>query len=406
MKKIAIIAACALTCAAATAQLPKEVERAIKDAKTYSDYQNALKAAGTLSDAASNFTAGEGGFKVYDQYLLLQQVNQLPQDAEGLAKYKKDRASSLLDGYNYFKTAYPLDSLPDAKGKVKPKYSKKMNDIIVGHVNDFDQAAADFFNVGNYAGAYDCWDILLDVSNGGRFANIKPFEGNIVSSIRNNQGRAAFQMHDYDKAMKAFEKSFTASPNDTTAYEFAYESARMAENKPKMTEYALAGFKQFGASRPVFLQLAVNSYVDAGNYEAARDLLTQGIAEDPNNGAYYYSYGILNESLKNRDEAKANYKKAIELSNVAGAYYNLGRMLAEDYDALDQQAGNLSQAEYNKYAYETLRPILLESASNLEKAYELDKRLHSALTMLKTIYYRLNDEPNMKRIEELMLNAD
>jgi len=408
MKKIAIIAACVLACVATSAQISKESERAIKAAKTYPDYDKAVKAAGALNDAASNFTAGEAGFKVYDQYLLRQQVNQMPTDNAELAKFVNERASSLLDGYNYFSAAFPLDSLPDAKGKVKPKYSKKMMDIIVGHVNDFDQAASDFFNTGNYNSAFDCWDILLEISNSGRFAKngIRPFNDTIVASIRNNQGRAAFQVKDYNKAMLAFEKSIKANPQDTTAYEYAYEAARFAENKPKMLEFAVAGVKQFGTSNPLFLQLAVNGYIDSKEYNEARNILKEGIEKDPTNGTYYYSFGILNESLKNRDEAKANYKKAIELSKVPGAYFNLGRMLGEDYDALDQATGNMSQAEYNKYAVETLSPILKEAAQNLETAYQLDKRLTTSLLILKNIYYRLNDEENMKRVTELYQNAN
>lgn len=408
MKKIAILAACALTGMAAVAQISKESERAIKDAKTYSDYQKAVKNAGELTDAFSNFTAGEGGFKVYDQYLLKEQVNQLPTDEAGILAFKKDRSNSILDGYNYFMAAFPLDSVPDAKGKVKPKYSKKMMDIIVGHVNDFDRAAVDCFQTGNYMGAYDAWDILLEISNSGKYAksNIRPFNDTVVATIRNNQGRAAFQAKNYEKALTAFKKSIKAVPSDTTAYEFAYESARLGQNKPAMLEVAEAGLKKFGTSNPLFLQLAVNCYIDSENFDGAKALLKQGIDSDPNNGAYYYSYGILNESQKLRDEAKVNYKKAIDLSKIPGAYMQLGRMLAEDYDALDQATGNMSQADYNKYAFETLNPLLKESAGYLEQAYALDHRQTTALMMLKNIYYKLGDNENLQRVTELYQNAD
>lgn len=408
MKKIAILAACVLTGMTAVAQLSKESERAIKDAKTYSQYQSALKDAGKLEDAMSNFTAGEGGFKVYDQYLLLEQVNQIPTDEAGLNDFKSSRAHSLLDGYNYFMAAFPLDSVPDAKGKVKPKYSKKMVDIIVGHVNDFDRAAVGCYETGDYLGAYKAWDILLDISNSGRYAksNIRPYNDTVVAAIRNNQGRAAFIAKDYEKALAAFNKAIKVMPNDTTSYEFAYEAARLGDNKAAMLEAAEAGVKQFGTAKPIFLQLAVNCYINAENFDGAKKLLKDGIDSDPGNGAYYYSYAILNESEHLRDEAKANYKKAIELSNVPGAYFQLGRMLAEDYDQLDQATGGMSQNEYNKYAFETLNPLLKESASYLEQAYQLDPSQIDALKMLKSIYYRLNDEANLQRVTELFQNAD
>ena len=63
----------------------------------------------------------------------------------------------------------------------------------------------------------------------------------------------------------------------------------------------------------------------------------------------------------------------------------------------------MSQAEYNKYAFETLRPILTEAAGYLEKAYQLDNNLTDPLRYLKNIYYVLNDGENLKRVENLLL---
>ena len=77
-------------------------------------------------------------------------------------------------------------------------------------------------------------------------------------------------------------------------------------------------------------------------------------------------------------------------------------MLAEEYDALDQATGNMSQADYNKYAAETLVPLLKESAKNFEKAYELNNELDDALKYLKNIYYRLNDNANYERVNKLL----
>lgn len=82
-------------------------------------------------------------------------------------------------------------------------------------------------------------------------------------------------------------------------------------------------------------------------------------------------------------------------------YY--GRMLVQEYDTLDQAAANMSQAEYNKYNYENMRPLLIEATKYLEKAYQLDNEQTDALRYLKNIYYVLNDGENLKRVEGLLL---
>ncbi len=83
--------------------------------------------------------------------------------------------------------------------------------------------------------------------------------------------------------------------------------------------------------------------------------------------------------------------------------FSYGTALIQEYERLDEKTGEMSQAEYNKYRVENMNPLLKEAATYLEKAYELDNELTNALTNLKIVYYNLNDETNLKRVENLML---
>ena len=133
-------------------------------------------------------------------------------------------------------------------------------------------------------------------------------------------------------------------------------------------------------------------------------MLNEAIASDPSNGAYSLSLGLLQENQEKPDESLATYQKSVEMApDNAYANYYYGRGILQKYDRLDQAAGAMSQAEYNKYAYETLRPLLLEAAQYLEKAYSLDEELTDALRYLKNTYYVLNDGENLKRVENLLL---
>ena len=62
----------------------------------------------------------------------------------------------------------------------------------------------------------------------------------------------------------------------------------------------------------------------------------------------------------------------------------------------------MSQAEYNKYNAETMRPLLNEAIPYLEKAYELDNDMTDPLRYLKNVYYITNDGDNLKRVESLL----
>lgn len=407
MKKLAIIASLLLAAsspAVAQTQLVKDVKQQAKSVKDYDAYKKlveTLKPAFTNPETANSaetyYVPGKTGFDVYDAYIL--------QKSLGGDIDTKAMGRSLLDGYNFFMKAFEYDSLPDAKGKVKPKFSKDMVNVIVGHVNDFDQAAVGFWQARDYEGAYEAWDALLDIPSNPRYAksNIKHYPDTVIAEIRYNQGLAAWQAGRLDSAMTAFDKSIALGNTNPQLFEYAYSVAYAAKNKEAQKRYAREGFNRFGTSDPRFLQWTVNGYIEDKDFDTATKMLKDAIAADPNNGAYYYSAGILEESRKNNDAAKVYYQKGIELNpDFPGNYLNLGRVLAEEYDALDQATGNMSQADYNKYAAETLVPLLKESAKNFERAYEINNELDDALKYLKNIYYRLNDNANYERVNKLL----
>jgi len=408
MKKTSILATAALIGAlgvSAQNSVVKDAEQAMKGVKTYPEYVKAVEAMTpafsnpeTKDKAQTYYIPGKAGFEVYNQYLLQRQLGQNPDP--------KEIGHALMDGYNFYLKALPLDSLPDAKGKIKPKYSKKIIDDIVGHVNDFDQVAVGFWQAKDYEGAYEAWDALLDIPGNPRYAksNIKQFNDTVISEIRFNQALAAWQGQKHDKALVAFDNAIALGNTKAETFEYAYSVAYQAKDKERMKKYARMGLEKHGTADPKFLQWTVNNYIEDKQYDEAAKMLQDAIAADPNNASYHYSFGILNESQKKYPEAKASYEKAIQYNpELAPAYLNLGRVIAEQYDALDQAVdSSMSQSDYNKYFHDTLAPLLKTSAANFEKAYQLNSELTDALQYLRNIYYRLNDGANLERVNALL----
>ena len=77
--------------------------------------------------------------------------------------------------------------------------------------------------------------------------------------------------------------------------------------------------------------------------------------------------------------------------------------LCEKAYAISDGAKDATQAEYLKLREEQIDPLFREAASHLEEAYKLDENQRDALRYLRNIYYNLNDEENLKRIELLQL---
>ncbi len=206
-----------------------------------------------------------------------------------------------------------------------------------------------------------------------------------------------------DKAAATFDALLEKGYDDANAYDYAYSVAYQMQDEPRKLRYSQQALDKFGTSDPKFLQRVVNSYIESKDFDKAKTMLNNAIAADPNNAAYYLSLGVLLEQQNDFKGAKEAYQKAVTIE-PDGALNNLyfGRMLVQEYNDLDEGAANMSQQEYNKYNYETMRPIILEAVKYLEKAYQLDNEQTDALRYLKNIYYVLNDGDNLLRVEGLL----
>ncbi len=71
-----------------------------------------------------------------------------------------EMGEQLLNGYQEFLKALSLDSVPNAKGEIKPKFSKDIASKINGHFNDYFNAGGTFYNEKKfYPEAYEAFMI-------------------------------------------------------------------------------------------------------------------------------------------------------------------------------------------------------------------------------------------------------
>lgn len=133
MKRISLI--CAALAAAFTMSAQKALVDEVKnDIKSNSaNAQNALtkiQPALTNPESAQQaytwFTAGQAALTAYDHLRAMEGLS-----PQGLTPEQKATAGNdMLQAFEYFTKALPLDQVPDAKGKVKPKYTKDIESKI------------------------------------------------------------------------------------------------------------------------------------------------------------------------------------------------------------------------------------------------------------------------------------
>lgn len=411
MKKTTLFSLCMIASLGATAQtaLVKEVERNLK-AKP-SDYPaqiSKLEAAftneETKNDAYPYFVAGKGGFDFFDNLQVL--------EAAGQNVDHKAMGHAVIDGYNYLIKALQNDTVVDAKGKVKTKYSKDIIKLIKNHYNDFNNAAVYMWQAQDFDGAYNAWAISFEAPSNPVLGANAPAA--LPDSINNvyafNQGLAAFNLKDWDKTLAAFDHSMALGNTSKQVYDYAIGAAyNLPEDQriPLMAKYAEMAYPKYGNEDDAYIGYIINDKLKSGQFNEAEAIIKKCIADAPGNAQLHYVLGVLYENKENDPAAEAQaldeFRKCVEMDpNHSNAYLQLGYLTFRKGEQISDAASNLPAAEYNAKIDNEVFPLLREAAGYLERCYELNpEEGNGALANLRNIYYNLKDEQNLKRIENL-----
>lgn len=284
--------------------------------------QQAIANPETAKDARTYYTAGKIEFDAFDKATTNKMIN--PDDPSAQPDVMADE---IMNGYRYFLQALPLDSLPNEKGQVKPKYSKDILGKIAGHANDFFTAGANYFNTKQYyPQAYEAFMVYGDLPASGmlgKTAALIPAEQ--IATAYFNAGLAAYQGNAVEESAGAFKKAREAGYDKDEAfiYEIACwqnlaqrDESRTSESQKRIMEVAQAGFEKFGMEQPIFFNNIINSLVVDGQIDQALSKLNEVIAQNPDNAALYGLRGYVYDRAEKDDLSEADYRKAAAIPEV------------------------------------------------------------------------------------------
>lgn len=410
MKKQLILGLSVMAAISATAQvsLVKEVERNLKSKNEYTKQMATLKPAFTNPETAESayayFVAGKYGIEFFgEQYIL---------KSAGQNVNSKDMGHALIDGYNYLLKALPLDSLPNEKGKIKPKYSKDIIKLTNEAYRRFDDAAVTLWGEQDYKGAYDAWELLFEAPTNPVLGENAPaaMPDSVLNVISFNQGLAAYNLEDWEATLRSLDRAIALGNNSKNVYDFAMAAAANFPDESRaelIAKYAEMAYPLYGAEDDRYIGNIINNMMQKGNYAEAETMIKKYMEADPTNGQLYFILGVVYENEENNPNANEmateQFKKCVELDPThANAYMQLGQLVFNKAANLDEKANSLPTREYNENREKVVDPMLREAAGYFEKAYEIDPETgYAGLANLRSIYYFLNDADNMQRIEQL-----
>lgn len=282
----------------------------------------ASKDAETMNDVRTYYIGGKIEFDAFENSLAKRRINPNDESVNLI-----DMGNELVNGYNMFLKALPLDSVPDEKGKIKAKNSKDMVGKMNAHHGDYFNYGGEMFNSKHYyPEAYNSFMIYGDMTKQ-PWADkaVKATADSVVALAYHYAGIGAYSGNALDAALTAFAKAREAGIKDPQnfVYEIASwqaiaqrDSTREEEAKNAIENVARAGYEAFGIKNPLFITNLVNTLIQNKKLDEAIALVSAQIDKTPDQPMLYGLRAYVYDRNKNVDASIADYKKAASYPNA------------------------------------------------------------------------------------------
>lgn len=331
MKKLFVAALLAVTATTAFAQDIKSVLKA----KDYAEAQSGLN---SCLSSLNDEDKAKGYNKLVDlSFDKFNKENAVAVEAQTLEQMgqksnktydKQGMYDALLNGLNNALECDKYDLLPNAKGKVAPKFRKKNADRIWPNRIQFVIAGQDGLQGDDQTVAYKYFAAYVDSYTAPLFADVdKGARDEYLGSVALIAARLAYQMKDMDKANQYCDVAL----NDTASYKealgvkvaFMQQAMKTKEDSLRCLKDVEALYLKDKANENIFSVLAP-LYGALGMQDKQDAILAERLAANPND---FMANLVKGQALMNAskwDEAIATLQKATAAKDDALALTFLG----------------------------------------------------------------------------------
>lgn len=308
----------------------------------------------------------------------------------------------LYDMVNYYEKAYELDHQPNEKGRVKPKYDKKIREAVSTYFAQLINAGNEGLQSGDFTKANKYF------SKYGEVKRHPMLEGTAAAKVDSLSMEVAFfsayaatQMEgNTQAAIKELEQIKEVPFNQNEVYQLL---ALQYINSGDTVKYenTLKEAINVVPQEPIFLTNLANILIIKGENDQALTFLNQLLEKDPTNPLVLSTMGqIYTEGKKDYKTGEGYYLKAVELNpeskeaiyGLAQVYFNQGA------DAINEANSINDQAQY-AVALEKAKGFYAKALPYLEKVHKLDPDNSQFRTALYNVYYNLGMEDKMAEMD-------
>ena len=346
--------------------------------------QQAIENPETKDDPKTWYTAGlieERAFTGENQKSLKGE----PQDLPNMYK-------ALLAMHEYYQKTYEIDHQPNDKGKVRPKFEKKISKAYEDNLLYYINAGGYYMEQKDFKNALKAFQAFRDIKRS------PLFEGDKIAQPDSNSMMVdffaiitAYQAGDKQLAIQYGEELKGNGYRQNEVYQILAQTYIEEGDTANYITTMREGLKLF-PKEPYYSVNLINTYIVQNKYDEARAFLTQAIELNPENPQLYDVMGKLYEE-SNEEEAIKWFSKALEVDpNYVESLCNIGRIYYNKaVEVSDKEEGGMAAAQKKR------TELLNKALPYLEKAYSINP--DASYYLLGNIYYALGNNAKYEEIQ-------
>ena len=296
------------------------------------------------------------------------------------------------------------DNMPDAKGRVKPKYGEFILATYMQEFGQFYNAGAYYYGNEQYEKAYYLFKMFIDASDKLYKANAMAKDTVNVPVAAYNMALCGMQLENYDMVLTHVDLAMASEQMAPSAYRF--KAAAFLEKGDTATWLNMCkdGITKFPTD--LYYSQSLISYYDSRNQsEELGKLADDLMANDPTNPLFVYLKGYIAHQKEDFDTAIEWYEKTLKVDpSYENALSNLGRCYLIKAQEYSSAHSSVKVTDKTKIAEDkkVLEGYYNKALPLLEKLREVAPDKHELwLTNLINCYYNLKMADKVKELEDL-----
>jgi tetratricopeptide (TPR) repeat protein len=323
--------------------------------------------------------------------------------ASGKAKYSAQASTSIIDIKYKLITA----AIADSKADKHAAGASKLYDAYLLDKKDTTNlyyAASTYVNAKEYDKAYNAYDELKKLNYSGKGVNYFAVnkvngEEQLFTTAKERDQMVKLGTHEKPRTEELPSKRGEIYKNMAL---ILVQNGKIAEAKK-----AVAEARATNPEDTSLILTEANLYLDTKDYDTYKKLITEVLAQSPNDADLVFNLGVISYNAKNLVDAEKYYKRAIEIkADYVNAYLNLAILKLDADKKLFEEIQKLGNSEKDNKRYEVLkkqREVVFTSAlPYLEKASELDGTNEEVKGTLLSVYRALEMTEKAKALKAKM----